>query len=150
MKNWGHGSKKWQKQKIKCFWSDSIHNGSKRILKRKSQLWKFSLMTFFGRHSRFFKKMESCVEKMGKTKNCSAKNFSIGIESELFKDILKWEFWFWRAILGCSGNSWRPITTKWFDQSKILCKVIDTSHINLHTNFHHPSSIYMVAHQLLL
>ena len=59
---WGHRSKKWQRQKFlveKFFWSESIQNGPKRILKRKSRFRKFfPIMIFLWGHSRFFVKWE--------------------------------------------------------------------------------------------
>ena len=68
--------RKMAKTKIfgRIFWSESIQNGPKRILKRKSR---FRTISHYDLTKPFFRKMGSQVEKMAKTKNFG-RNFFFG------------------------------------------------------------------------
>ena len=71
----------------KIFWSESIQNGPKRILKRKSRFRKiFPIMTW---HCHFFKKWGLKSKKMAKTKIFGRKFFLVGIDSEWSKTYFK-------------------------------------------------------------
>ena len=79
-KNWGHKSKKWETKKFlveEFFWSESIQNGPKRILKWKSQFRKFfPTMNLLWGHSHFSKN-GAISRKNSKDKNFLIKKFFV-------------------------------------------------------------------------
>ena len=72
----------------KFFWSESIQNGSKRILKWKFRFWKFFPVEFF-LDSRFFEKLGHRSKKWQRQKFLVEKIFLVGIDSEWSKTYFK-------------------------------------------------------------
>ena len=71
----------------KFFWSESIKNGPKRILKRKSRFRKFFLIVTCLSH--FFEKLGHKSKKWLRQKFLVEKIFLVGIESEWSKTYFK-------------------------------------------------------------
>ena len=89
---WPKNREKMAKSKIlveKFFWSESIQNALKRILKRKYQNRKFFLITKFFRWTQsFFNHNDLNRKKMTKSK-ILVEFFLVGIDSESFESYFK-------------------------------------------------------------
>ena len=74
----------------KFFWSESIQNALKRILKQKSQNRKFfPVQNFFVGLSHILPKMTKQVKKLLSQKILVEKNFLVGNDSECFETYFK-------------------------------------------------------------
>ena len=73
----------------KFFWSESIQNVLKRILKRKSQNQNFFPLQNFSWDFVFFGQDDQNSEKMAKSKNFCRKIFFAGIDSECYETYFK-------------------------------------------------------------